>query len=169
MGRKEDLIMRTVLSLVAAISILTLGWSCAAPPVEPGPPGPPSIKFISSPGSEGLDLPFSEAVQVGHMLYLSGQVGNLPGTTELVPGGIAEETRQTLDNISAILERNGSSLDRVVKCTVFLDDIEEWPAMNEVYRSYFTGEPPARSALAANGLAFGARVEIECIAVVGGE
>jgi reactive intermediate/imine deaminase len=102
------------------------------------------------------------------MLYLSGQVGNLPGTTELAPGGIAEETRQALDNIGAILARNHSSLDRVVKCTVFLADIEEWPAMNEVYRTYFTGEPPARSALAANGLAFGARAEIECIAVVDG-
>jgi 2-iminobutanoate/2-iminopropanoate deaminase len=71
-----------------------------------------------------------------------------------------------LENIGAVLERNGSSFDRVVKCSVFLADIAEWPAMNEVYRTYFTGSPPARSALGASGLAFGARVEIECIAVI---
>jgi reactive intermediate/imine deaminase len=101
------------------------------------------------------------------MLYLSGQIGIVPGTTELVPGGIGGETRQSLENIKAILERNGSSLDRVVKCTVFLADINEWPNMNEVYRTYFPKAPPARSAMAASGLALNARVEIECIAVVG--
>jgi reactive intermediate/imine deaminase len=116
---------------------------------------------------EALELPFSEAVRVGDILYLSGQLGNIPGTTEMVPGGIAAEAKQALENVKAILERNGSSLDRVVKCTVFLADIDEWPKLNEVYRTYFSGTPPARSALAASGLALGARVEIECIAVVG--
>ena len=114
-----------------------------------------------------LDLPFSEAVRVGDLLLLSGQVGNVPGTWDLVPGGIEAETRQTLQNIGAILERHGSSFDRVVKCSVFLQDIEEWPAMNGVYRTFFPNAPPARSALAGSGLALGARVEIECIAVVG--
>ena len=128
-----------------------------------------SIEFLSAPGAEKLSLPFSEAVRVGNILYLSGQVGTVPGTTELVPGGIRAETRQTLENIKVILERNGSELNRVVKCTVFLADINEWPKMNEVYRTYFPKAPPARSAMAASGLAFNARVEIECIAVVGQE
>jgi reactive intermediate/imine deaminase len=128
-----------------------------------------SIEFLSAPGAEKLALPFSEAVRVGDILYLSGQVGTIPGTTELVPGGIRAETRQTLENIKVILERNGSTLNRVFKCTVFLADIKEWPAMNEVYRTYFPKAPPARSAMAASGLALKARVEIECIAVVGQE
>lgn len=127
------------------------------------------IEFLNSPEMAALGFPFSEAVRVGDMLYLSGQLGNQPGTTELVPGGIAAETKQTFENIKAILERNGSGLDRVVKCSVFLADITEWPAMNEVYRTYFTKGFPARSALAASGLALGARVEIECIAVIGRE
>ena len=100
------------------------------------------------------------------MLYLSGKVGRAPDTGKLVDGGIQAETRQTMENIQAVLERNGSALDRVVKCTVFLADIGEWPAMNEVYRTYFPDHPPARSALGASGLAFGARVEIECMAVM---
>jgi reactive intermediate/imine deaminase len=99
------------------------------------------------------------------MLYLSGQIGLRPGTRALAPGGIAAETRQTLENIRAVLERHGSSLDRVVKCTVFMADMAEWPAMNEVYRTFFSTRLPARSALGASGLALGARVEIECLAV----
>lgn len=126
----------------------------------------PEIRFLNSPDMEALALPFSEAVRVGSMLYVSGQVGNVPGTFELVPGGIAAETRQALENIEAILERNGSNMSRVVKCTVFLADIDEWPGMNEVYRTFFSNDPPARSELGAAGLAIGARVEIECIAVV---
>lgn len=137
--------------------------ACGPAPVEPEPS---SVEFLDAPGTEDLGLPFSEAVRVGDMLYLSGQVGNHPGTWELVPGGISEETRQTLDNIGAVLDRHGSSYDRVVKCTVFLADIAEWPAMNEVYRGYFMDSPPARSAMAAAGLALDARVEIECIAVI---
>jgi reactive intermediate/imine deaminase len=128
-----------------------------------------SIEFLSAPGAEKLALPFSEAVRVGDMLYLSGQVGTVPGTTKLVPGGIKEETRQALENIKVILERNGSALDRVFKCTVFLADIDEWPKMNEVYRTYFPKSPPARSAMAASGLVLNARVEIECIALVSQE
>ena len=105
-------------------------------------------------------------VRVDNMLYLSGQVGNIPGTWNLVPGGVVPETRQILENIKAILESHNSSLDRVVKCTVFMVDINEWPKMNEVYRTYFSANPPARSAVAGSGLALNARVEIECIAVV---
>jgi reactive intermediate/imine deaminase len=112
-------------------------------------------------------LPFSSAVRVGNVLYLSGQVGALPGTRELAAGGIAAETRQTMENIKQVLEYSGSSLNQVVKCTVFLLNISDYAAMNEVYASFFEKDPPARSTLAASGLALGAKVEIECIALVG--
>jgi 2-iminobutanoate/2-iminopropanoate deaminase len=125
------------------------------------------VEYLQTPGSEDLDLPFSSAVRVGDTLYLSGNIGNVPGTLELAAGGIKGETRQTMENIREVLETFGSSMDRVVKCTVFLADMAEWGAMNEVYRTYFVN-PPARSALGASGLALDARVEIECIAVAGG-
>jgi 2-iminobutanoate/2-iminopropanoate deaminase len=116
----------------------------------------------------GQALPFSEAVRVGDLLFLAGQLGNEPGTRSLAPGGIAGETRQTMENVQAVLGRHGSSLDQVVKVTVFLADIKDWPAFNEVYVQYFKGPLPARSALGANGLALGARVEVECVATVSG-
>lgn len=123
------------------------------------------VQYLNMPGTEDLGLPFSSAVRVGNTLYLSGNLGNVPGSNDLVIGGIREETRQTMENMKAVLEQFGSSMDRVVKCTVFLADIGEWGAMNEVYRTYFS-KPPARSALGASGLALNARVEIECIATV---
>lgn len=86
---------------------------------------------------------------------------------KVVPGGIAAETRQTIENMRDVLERYGSSLERVVKCTVILADIGEWGEMNKVYVEFFKKTLPARSAFAASGLALGARVEIECIAVIG--
>lgn len=113
-------------------------------------------------------LPFSPAVRVGDVIYLSGQIGNRIGTRELVPGGIAAETRQTLENIGTVLQSAGSSLDRVFKCTVFLADIGDYAAMNEVYAGFFPKDPPARSTVAGSGLALGARVEIECMALSGG-
>ncbi len=124
------------------------------------------VEYLQAPGTEDLNLPFSSAVRVGNTLYLSGSIGIIPGTMDLADGGIQGETRQTLDNISRTLETFGSSMDKVVKCTVFLADMGEWGAMNEVYRTYFEN-PPARSALGASGLALDARVEIECIAVTG--
>jgi 2-iminobutanoate/2-iminopropanoate deaminase len=112
----------------------------------------------------GPPRPFSPAVRVNGMIYLSGQVGT-DSTGKLVSGGIQAETRQTMENIRAVLTRTGSSFDRVVKCTVFLADMREWEAMNEVYVTYFApGKRPARSALGASGLALGSKVEIECIA-----
>jgi len=159
-------VLRREGKIVIAFVVLLVIGSCGSPAQQEKTP---EIQFLNTPEMEALQLPFSQAVRVGSMLFLSGQLGNEPGTTDLVPGGITGETKQTLENIKAILERNGSSMDRVVKCTVFLADIREWPKMNEVYRTYFAKQPPARSALAASGLALGARVEIECIAVVGDE
>lgn len=127
----------------------------------------PAVEYLQNPATAGSRLPFSEAVRVGNLLFLSGQLGIKPGAREVVPGGIQAETRQTMENIKDTLARHGSSMDRVVKCTVFLADMAEWKAMNEVYVEYFPVHLPARSAFGTNGLALGARTEIECIATVG--
>ena len=108
-------------------------------------------------------LPFSEAVQVGDMLYLSGQIGVAPGENKLVSGGIEAEARQAMDNIGATLERRGIGFDAVVKCTIMLADMADWPAFNKVYVSYFKPDTlPARSAFGGVKLAFDGRLEIEC-------
>jgi reactive intermediate/imine deaminase len=112
----------------------------------------------------GADLPFSPAVRLGDTLYLSGQIGVLPGTRTLVPGGLRAQAQQALENIRATLAANGRSTQDLVKCTVMLADIGEWEAFNEVWRAFLTKPYPARSALGAAGLALGARVEIDCIA-----
>ena len=114
-------------------------------------------------------LPFSEAVRVDNTLYLSGLVGVKPGTMELVSGGIEAESRQTMENIRMTLEAHGASMDDVIKCTVMLADISEWSTFNKIYKTYFNDRYPARSALGANGLALGSRVEVECIAVIDSE
>jgi reactive intermediate/imine deaminase len=111
-------------------------------------------------------LPLSEAVRVGDTLFLSGQIGIEPGALELVPGGIEAEARQTMENVKRTLEAHGYSMRDLVKCTAMLADISEWAVFNEIYKSYFDTHYPARSAFGANGLALGARVELECIAAV---
>lgn len=131
--------------------------------------GQADIEFLNSGRVLPPALPFSEAVRVGTMLYLSGQMGTEPGTVRLVHGSVREQTRQTMENIKATLEAHGSSLKDVIKCTVMLADISDWPAVNEVYSSYFDpARLPARSAFAAHALALGGRVEIECLAALGG-
>jgi reactive intermediate/imine deaminase len=105
-------------------------------------------------------LPFSHAIRAGGMIYLSGQIGNLPGTLEL-PEGAEAQTRQAMENITKVLDAAGASLYDVVKCTVFLDNMDDYWTMNEVYSSYWDGPPPARSAFGADGLALGALLEIE--------
>ena len=151
-------------------ALLTLGLvlvliGCQTEASEPAMPqaAEPEVEYLNPPGAEGR--PFTEAVRVGNMLYLSGKIGSVPGQG-LVEGGIQPETRQVMENIKDALERYGSSMNRVVKCTVFLADIAEWSAMNEVYVTFFPEHRPARSALGSSGLAVGARVEIECMATV---
>jgi 2-iminobutanoate/2-iminopropanoate deaminase len=116
---------------------------------------------------EVAGLPFSTAVRVGNLLFLSGVIGNQPGTRTLADTGITGQTRQALENLKRVLVGAGSALERAVKCTVFLTDIKDYQAMNAVYATYFPKDPPARSTVAGSGLALGARVEIECIATVG--
>jgi 2-iminobutanoate/2-iminopropanoate deaminase len=109
---------------------------------------------------------FSSAVRSGDLIFLSGALGALPGVSppQLIEGGIEAETRQTLENIISVLDAAGATLADLIKCTIYLADIDEYAAMNTIYAEYFTSEPPARAAMAGSGLAFGARVEIECIA-----
>lgn len=121
----------------------------------------PTPEYVAAAGP--VKRPFSDVVRVGRMLYLSGQLG-IDSTGHLAPGGIQGETRQALENIKRVLEANGSSMDNVVKCTAMLADIADWPAMNEVYVTYFPKHVPARSAFATNGLVMGGRIELECMA-----
>jgi 2-iminobutanoate/2-iminopropanoate deaminase len=125
----------------------------------------PAVQWIGPTGAAAANLPFSPAVRVGNLLYLSGQLGT-DSTGKLAPGGIEAETRQALTNIKKLLEANGSSMDHVVKCLVMLADIGEWARMNTVYVTFFPVHKPARSAFGATGLALGGRLEIECIATV---
>lgn len=125
----------------------------------------PVVQHLNSGKVYPAGVPFSEAVKVGDTLYLSGQIGVKPLTLQLVPGGIREESRQTLENLRTTLEAHGYSLRDVVKCTVMLADIAKWGEFNEIYKTFFTAPYPARSALGTSGLALDAQVELECIAV----
>jgi reactive intermediate/imine deaminase len=120
-------------------------------------------EFFDDGPLSGRGLPFSESVRVGDLLFLSGQIGDA-GDARPVAGGVRAEADQVLRNIEAALKRRGLEMSDVVKCTVFLADIAEWGEFNEVYKRYFSAPYPARSALAASGLAMDARVELECIA-----
>ena len=147
--------------LIHALAMMSLAALTGAAIAET----PPAIEFLNSGKVTPTTLPFSEAVRVGNTLYLSGQIGIQPGTLNLVAGGIQAQARQTLENIKTTLETHGYAMRDVVKCTVMLADIAEWATFNEVYKTYFSPPYPARSALGANGLAMGARVEVECLAV----
>ena len=164
--------MRHPLAVSAAALLLAAGAACNA---GSGPPAdsasvtasaavPPAPEFLTPDGPP--KYPFSPAVRVGDMLYLSGQIGT-DSTLTLVPGGIEAEARQAMENVKDVLARTGSSMDRVVKCTIFMADMREWPTMNGIYATYFPDHYPARSAFGATALALGARVEIECMAVAG--
>ncbi len=139
--------IRTLLSAILLLPLAAL----AGPAVKHHPAG---------------DMPFSEAVQLGDTLYLAGKLGIDPATRKLAEGGIYGETFQAMKNIQQALDKYGSSITRVAKCTVFLADMGEWAEMNKAYRSFFPSNPPARSAVEVAGLALDARVEIECIAAM---
>ena len=126
----------------------------------------PVVERIGEPSINGQRLPFSSAVRVGDMLYLSGQIGNRADGT--LPDGIDAQSRQVMDNIGGVLKSAGLSFNDVVKCTVMIDDIKQWGDFNKVYVTYFpAGKFPARSAFGADGLALGALIEVECWAYAG--
>lgn len=145
--------MRSLLILVVALALPSL--AAAQQP-----------EFMQPYGA--TTFPFSPVVRVGNMLYLAGQIGTVTGGGgALATGGIEAETRAAMLNIKDVLEKSGSDMEHVVKCTVFLADMKEWAAMNGVYRTFFRdGRFPARTAAGTSGLSAGARVEIECIAAV---
>ena len=140
--------------VVLTTAFLVAACSDATPPRE----------FDRDP-SLSADLPFSSAVVVGDTIYLSGSIGRAPGSMTLVEGGVGAETRQIFENYKATLARLDSGLEDIVKCTVFLDDMQFYGEMNAAYAEAFPGDKPARSTLGADGLALGAAVEIECLAV----
>ncbi len=121
------------------------------------------IHTDKAPGAVG---PYSQAIVANGMVFTAGQVPLVPGTRSLVEGGIQEQTRQALQNVKAVLEAAGTSLDNVVKTTVFLSDMNNFAAMNEVYATFFPNNPPARSAVQVARLPLDAMVEIETIAVL---
>jgi len=123
-------------------------------------------EVLDSAGVLPAELPFAGAVRHGDTLYLSGQIGNQPGTLRLVEGGIRAEARQAIANIATILTARGVGLRDVIRCTVMLADMEDWPAFNDVWREEWPSPFPARSAFGCWGLALGARVEIECTAAL---
>jgi 2-iminobutanoate/2-iminopropanoate deaminase len=124
------------------------------------------VEFINSAEHNTSNLPFSEAVRVGNILYLSGQIGVDPLTGKLVSGGIQAEAKQTLSNIEQFLASQGLAMEDVIKCTVMLADIAQWQSFNEVYVTYFNKPYPARSAFGASGLALNGSLELECMAYI---
>lgn len=128
-------------------------------------PDPASIARFNSGRIVPPQAPFPEGTEYAGLLFLSGQLGNRPGEMALVEGGLRAQARQALENIESILQGQGLGLQHLLRCTVMLADMADWPVFNEVYREFFGTRPlPARSALGCNGLALGARVEIECVA-----
>lgn len=122
------------------------------------------IIFHKSHEPKKQKAPYSDAVQVGNIYYLSGQLGIDPATMTMVDGGIGPETEQTIKNISAVLAHHGMTLDNVVKCTVILSDIDDFSAFNEIYAKHFT-KKPARTSFANSGIPANGKVEIDIIAV----
>ena len=169
--QRSTLLPLIVLALAACASAQQADPSSSAASGSPASQGMPATRAAAAPqGSQGAsDMEFlgssrilSSAVRVGKTLYLSGQLGaDSTGTY----GGITPETKNALEKVKTLVERYGSSMDRVAKCTVFLVDMSEWGAMNAVYTTYFPNNRPARSAIGTQLLG-GARVEIECIAIL---
>lgn len=160
------------LPIAAALAALLALPACTTDSPDGGPGEQPaeaaaSREVVRPEGSSPSSL-YSPAIRSGDVLYVSGTLGFDPATGDL-PEGVAPQTRQTMENLRTRLEAAGAGLDDLLKCTVLLADIDDYGAMNEVYRSFFRDvAPPARSAFAVSGLAAGARVEIECIAAAPG-
>lgn len=145
----------------AAILILAAATATASPM-----PSRPPIEHFGRPSLNGQLLPFSDAVRVGDVLYLSGQIGI--GPNGKLPEGIEAQTRQAMENVGAVLKRAGLGYDRIFHCTAMLSDMNNWQSFNKVYLGYFPDGPlPTRSAFGTNGLALGALLEIECQAYAG--
>jgi 2-iminobutanoate/2-iminopropanoate deaminase len=156
-GRTRGSLMNSILTLIGTVAVLIGGP--ALPATVPAADHAP-VKYIRAADPKS---PFSAAVRVENILYLSGQIG--VGADGQLPPQFADQVRQTLENVAATLKGSGSSLDDVFKCTVMLTDMSRWGEFNRIYITYFKPERlPARSAIGANGLARGAMLELECTA-----
>ena len=140
---------------------------CIAEPVQAASPALPAPhQAIKAEGAPAAIGPYSQAIQVGDVVYLAGQIGMDPESGELVEGGIEAQTKQALDNLGAVLKEAGMDYDNVVRATVFLSDLNHFQAMNGVYKEYFKSDhPPARSTVQVVAIPRGALVEIDFIAV----
>lgn len=146
-----------------AISVLAL--ACAPATGQRVSPAAPYRQVVNPPGTPRLVPAYSVAIRAGDQLFVSGLVGSKPGTTEIIEGGIGPQTRQTLENIRAVLLAAGATMADVSECTVFLVDMADYAAMNAVYIEFFRVDPPARATLAVTALPRpAARVEIKCSA-----
>jgi 2-iminobutanoate/2-iminopropanoate deaminase len=121
-------------------------------------------KIISTSKAPEAIGPYSQAVVHNGMVYCSGQIGLDPETMEVVGGGVEAQTRRVMDNMEAVLTEAGSTFGKVLKCTIFLDDMDDFSAVNEIYKNYFSEHPPAREAVAVETLPKNVKVEISCIA-----
>ena len=142
---------------VKIISILIFFSSCSNQTIN-------NAEYFVGEISKELNFPFSDAAIVGNIIYVSGQIGSKPGTREIVDGGIAAETTQTLNNIMMILNGLGSNSDKIFKCLCMLENIDDYAEMNNAYTRFFNSRDnlPSRSTFAGSGLALGAKIEIEC-------
>ena len=142
---------------IKILSILILFTSCSEQTNN-------DAEYFVSEMSKELNFPFSDAAIVGDIIYVSGQIGSKPGTREVVEGGIAAETIQTLNNIKMILNDLGSNSNKIFKCLCMLEDINDYTEMNNAYTMFFNSRDnlPSRSTFAGSGLALGAKIEIEC-------
>ncbi len=151
------------LSVALPFTVLALAaMMIAGPAVRPLAAQQPVKAEFNEPSTSGT---LSRSVKVGQTIYLAGVLGTKDGG--LVPGGIVPETKQAMTNMTGVLQRAGATIDDVVQCTIFVADMKDVPAMNEAYIPFFAKHRPARTALAASGLALDARIEIQCVAVVG--
>ena len=151
-------------TLMIAAQLCLLGTVSACAGLMEAPSNSAELTRHVNPVYMEKGYPFSEAVEVDGWVFLSGAIGTDPATGELVQGGIEAEARQVMDNIRASLSRLGLTMDRVVKCTVMIENMSEWPTFNTIYASYFDKGFPARAAFGADGLALGAKVEVDCLA-----
>ena len=159
-GRPHKSWLEPASIILAALIVATALFLSRADEERDGP------AVVRVPGLLPEGVPFTPAVRAGGLIFLSGQVGIEPGTFELVDGGVEAEARQTMENIGQVLVAAGAGYEDIVKCTVFLQDIADWAAFNEIYGDFFPEGPPARSAFAASGLVLDAAAEVDCIAAV---
>ena len=157
------MILSRPITLLASSIVFIQFFGCSIGNTTYSEKGSVKVKYLQSDAHKKNDAPYSQAVRVGDMLYLSGVIGRKPGEADVVPGGIKPETRQAMENVKTLLERYGSSLDDVVKCLCMLGDISDYADMNEEYKKFFPENRPARSTFGVD-LPLGAKIEIECMA-----